>query len=79
MDPDKVDNVLAWKVPTNHDLLRGFLGSVGFLADDLACVHIPMGVLSTLTGDTVPFWWGFTQQHAFEEVKSIVAVSCHRH
>jgi hypothetical protein len=79
MDPDKVNNVLAWKVPTNCDLLRGFLGLVGFLADDLACVCIPMGVLSTLTGDTVPFQWVFTPQCAFEEVKSIVAASRHCH
>ncbi|KAJ7936652.1 hypothetical protein B0H13DRAFT_1946364 [Mycena leptocephala] len=27
MDPDKVESVLAWKVPTNWELLRGFLGS----------------------------------------------------
>ena len=35
MDPDKVDSVLNWKVPTNRDLLRGFIGSVGYLADDI--------------------------------------------
>ena len=29
MDPDKVDSVLTWKVPTSKDLLRQFLGSVG--------------------------------------------------
>jgi hypothetical protein len=26
MNPDKVDSILKWKVPTNRDLLRGFLG-----------------------------------------------------
>jgi hypothetical protein len=30
MDPYKVDSVLNWKTPTNRDLLRGFLGSVGY-------------------------------------------------
>ena len=35
MDPEKVDSVLAWKTPTNRDLLRGFIGSVGYLADDI--------------------------------------------
>ena len=35
IDSDKVDSVLNWKVPTNRDLLRGFIGSVGYLADDL--------------------------------------------
>ena len=28
MDPYKVDCVLNWKTPTNHDLLCGFLGSM---------------------------------------------------
>lgn len=29
MDLHKVNSVLSWKVPTNRDLLRGFIGSVG--------------------------------------------------
>ena len=57
MDTDKVDSVINWKVPTNRDLLRGFIGSVGYLADDIPNVRIPMGILSSLTGDTVPFRW----------------------
>jgi hypothetical protein len=55
MDSEKVDSVLKWKVPTNRDLLRGFIGSVGYLADDIPSVRVPMGVLSAITGDTVPF------------------------
>lgn len=35
MDPDKVDSMLNWKTPTNHDLLWGFLGSVGYLTDNI--------------------------------------------
>ncbi|KAJ3558319.1 hypothetical protein NP233_g11531 [Leucocoprinus birnbaumii] len=69
MDPDKVDALNKWKVPTNRDLLRGFLGSAGYLADDINGVRIPMGVLSELTGDTVPFRWEYTHQRAFEDVK----------
>ena len=72
MDPDKVDSVLSWKVPTNRDLLRGFIGSVGYLADDIPNVRIPMGILSSITGDTVPFRWGYTEQRAFDEVKVLV-------
>ncbi|KAJ8481441.1 hypothetical protein ONZ45_g15313 [Pleurotus djamor] len=72
MDPDKVDSVLKWKVPTNRTLLRGFLGAVGYLADDIARVRIPMGILSSLTGDTVPFRWEFTHQRAFEDIKKLV-------
>lgn len=35
MDPDKVDALVKWKTLTNRDLLRGFLGAVGYLADDI--------------------------------------------
>ena len=72
MDPTKVDSVLNWKVPTNRDLLRGFIGSVGYLADDIPNIRIPMGVLSSITGDTIPFRWGYTKQRAFDEVKTLV-------
>jgi hypothetical protein len=70
MDPDKVNSALAWKVPTNRDLLRGFLGSVGYLTNDLALIRIPMGILHGLTGDTVPFRWNY--QRAFEDIKRTV-------
>jgi len=72
MDPYKVDSVLNWKTPTNRDLLRGFLGSVGYLGDDIPNVRIPMGILHALTRDTVPFRWGFTEQRAFDNVKRLV-------
>jgi hypothetical protein len=72
MDPYKVDSVLSWKTPTNWDLLRGFLGSVGYLAEDIPNMRIPMGVLHGLTRDTVPFRWSFTEQRAFEDVKVLV-------
>ena len=79
MDAEKVDSVLNWKVPTNRDLLRGFIGSVGYLADDIPNVRIPMGILSSITGDTVPFRWGYTEQRAFEDVKMLVHKSRKHH
>ena len=57
MDLDKVDSMLNWKVPTNRDMLRGFIGSVGYLVNDIPNVRIPMGILSSITGDAVPFHW----------------------
>lgn len=72
MDPDKVDSVLNWKVPTNKELLRGFLGSVGYLADDLATIRIPMGILTSMTGSEASFKWDFTHQRAFDEIKRLV-------
>lgn len=71
MDPDKVDSVLNWKVPTNRELLRGFLGSVGYLADDIATIRIPMGILTALTG-VESFKWDYTHQRAFDQVKQLV-------
>ena len=32
MDPEKVDHMVNWKVPTNCILCRGFVGAVGYLA-----------------------------------------------
>ena len=72
MDSAKVDSVINWKVPMNRDLLWGFIGSVGYLADDIPNIQIPMGVLSSLTGDMVPFCWGYAEQQAFDEVKDLV-------
>lgn len=72
MDPDKVDCVVNWKVPTTKELLRGFLGSVGYLADDIAMVRIPMGILTSLTGSESSFRWDYTHQRAFDEIKRLV-------
>lgn len=72
MDPHKVDSVSNWKVPTSKELLRGFLGSVGYLADDIATVRIPMGILTALTSGDVSFKWEFTHQRAFDEIKHLV-------
>lgn len=72
MDPEKVDSVLAWKTPTNRDLLRGFISSVGYLADDIPNIRLPLGVLSAITGDKVPFRWTPTEQRAFDEAKSLI-------
>lgn len=44
IDPHKVDALARWKTPMNRDLLRGFLSSTGYLADDIDHVRIPMGI-----------------------------------
>lgn len=66
MDQEKVDRILNWKVPTNRTLCKGFIGSVGYLADDIYKVHIPLGVLAEASAETRPFKWTFTEQRAFE-------------
>ena len=72
MDPHKVDNVLNWKTPTNKDLLRSFIGAVGFLAPDCKGLQIPMGHLSSLTAETRPWRWDDTAQRSFDQVRQIV-------
>jgi hypothetical protein len=72
LDPAKIDKISAWKVPTNRDLLRGFLGAVGYLADRCAGIRIPMDVLNRLTGDNIVYRWGPTEQRAFDEIKRTV-------
>lgn len=61
--------MINWKTPTNRDLLRGFIGSVSYLADDIPGIHIPLNVLSGITGDRVPFFWGYMEQRAFDKAK----------
>ena len=72
MDPHKVDKVVNWKTPTNKDLLRSFIGAVGFLAPDCKGIRIPMGQLSSLTAELRPWRWDATAQRSFDEVKKIV-------
>ena len=78
MDPEKVDSILKWKVPTNQTLCKGFIGSVGYLTDNIYKVHIPLGILSEASAETQPFRWNFTEQRAFNTVKQYVA-SCAPH
>jgi hypothetical protein len=73
MDPHKVDKVTNWKSPTNKDLLRSFIGAVGFLAPDCKGIRIPMGILSGMTSESRPWRWDDTAQRAFDEVKQIVS------
>ena len=78
MDPEKVDSILKWKVPTNRALCRGFIRSVGYLADDIYKVRIPLGVLSEASAETQPFRWSYTEQRAFDTIKQYIA-SCAPH
>ncbi|KIM50315.1 hypothetical protein SCLCIDRAFT_145842, partial [Scleroderma citrinum Foug A] len=70
MDPDKVNSIVNWKIPTNRTLCKGFIGSVGYLADDIYKVHIPLGVLAEASAETKPFVWGYMEQHIFEAAKA---------
>lgn len=46
MDPNKVDKISNWKVPTNKDLLLSFLGAVEYLSGNCEGIRIPMAVFT---------------------------------
>jgi len=69
LDPNKVDSILNWKIPTNRELLAGFLGAVGYLASGCHAIRIPMGCLTRLTSKTIPWRWTPTEQRTFDEVR----------
>lgn len=73
MDPKKVNQILNWKVPTNKTLCKGFIGSVGYLTDDIYKVQVSLGVLAEACAESCPFQWNYTEQWAFETVKQYVA------
>ncbi|EJC97324.1 DNA/RNA polymerase, partial [Fomitiporia mediterranea MF3/22] len=79
MDPHKVDSIQQWKVPTNKDLLQGFLGSVGYLAPNIPQLHISTGILSKIAGETVFFRWTFTEQQVFDQIVKLVSDFRHNH
>ena len=58
------------------------VGSVGYLADDIATVRIPMGILTALTGPESSFKWDFLHQRAFDESRgwfrrTVTITVCH--
>ena len=66
IDSHKVESIRQQKVPTNKDLLQGFLGSVSYLTLNILQLHIATGILSKIAGDTVFFRQTFTEQYAFD-------------
>ena len=75
MDPEKVNRILNWKTLTNRSLCKKFIGSVGYLADDIYKVCVHLGVLAEACAETKLFEWNFTEQRAFEAAKSYT-VAC---
>lgn len=55
VDPDKVTSIVNWKVPTNRTLCKGFIWLVGYLADDIYKVRVPLGVLAEASAESKPF------------------------
>jgi len=71
----KIDAILKMDRPTNRTQARSFIGAVNFyksLWPRRAHVLTP---LADLTGNK-PFTWDETKQHAFNEMKAILASDC---
>ena len=72
MDSAKVDAIEKWKVPSNRDLTRGFLGAVGYLAPNVPKIRMSMQVLTDVTRTDRPFKWNHLEQRAFDSIRMLV-------
>jgi len=70
------DKVIAWKTPTNKDLLMQFIGSVGYLACGCKGIRIDMQHLSKLAAKTTHWAWTPMDQCTFDLVK--VCIQSHQ-
>ena len=68
----KMDTVTNWKILTNRDSLRAFLGAVGYLMDNVVDIQVSTKVLHTLTDDTVLFQWKYIHWCTFDDIKCII-------
>jgi len=74
MDPDKVEAVLSWEVPTTKKQLQRFLGFANFyrrFINDFSGVARPLYDLTK----NVAWLWSATHQEAFERLKATFAAA----
>ncbi len=78
LDPEKVKAVREWPAPQQNQVeslktqLRGFLGFTNFYRDSIEGYSDIAEPLTTLTGKTVSWTWGNTQEKAFQALKEAV-------
>jgi hypothetical protein len=83
-DPDKIEAVKTWPVPSTVKEVRAFLGFVGYyrrFVKGFASIARPLNDLlveneaqnpNKVKSRKAPFVWGETQQHAFEQLKDAI-------
>ena len=69
-DPDKIEAVVNWPVPTNVSQLRSFLGFCSYYRRFIASFSAIASPLFNLTKKGVPYLWIEDCQNAFEKLKN---------
>ena len=69
MDPQKIEAIVNWKLPTNVSEVRGFLGLAGYYRKFFEGFSKIATLLTNLLKKDQKFEWSDTCQHNFEELK----------
>ena len=69
VDPQKVEAVINWKVPTTVTEVRSFLGMAGYYRRFVEGFSIIAGPMTKLLRKNAPFIWSEECQKSFEELK----------
>ena len=71
-DPQKVEAIKSWKVPSNVKELRSFLGLCNYYKKFISDYSTLMKPLSELTSPKVKFKWDEKCQNSFENLKQLL-------
>ena len=69
VDPQKIEDIVNWKPPTNVSEVRSFLGLAGYymkFVEGFSKIATP---LTNLLKKDLKFEWSDTRQHSFEELR----------
>ena len=69
VDPQKIDAVKQWPVPTNVSELRSFLGLAGYYRRFIGNYSMTALPLTELTKDEVEWQWSDKEKGAFDQLK----------
>lgn len=72
-DPQKVQDILNWEIPTNVKKLRGFLGLAGYYRKFVQGFGLKSKPLTNLLRKGVPFVWSTEADSAFQALKTSLA------
>ena len=74
-DPEKIDAVARWPVPTGLKELQAFLGTVGYYRQYIEAFATVAKPLTKLTGTGEAWMWTEDQQRAFEMLKQCLVTA----
>ena len=75
VDPEKVETVKKWPVPTNTKEVESFLGFVNYHREHIQGFAEIASCLYELTGPRSKFCWEEKHEEAFQELKSVLTTA----